>query len=181
MKRLIANVSGYLTDDGYAAIVITLAGTLDLKGCIEILADGRAFIIAEGEEEDLERFARAICIDNQRIRVKEIIADYRKPTGEFSEFQEILSQKDENEKREPQKESSKTSTGHFPLVADKIEKPERELCNLPNDLIKTHPDLEQLEKSIESARGDRPAAESCNLQPVKARKPYLKREMKEKE
>ncbi|OPY54534.1 MAG: Acylphosphatase [Methanosaeta sp. PtaU1.Bin112] len=170
MRRLIANVFGDLGGAGYGALVVTLAGTLDLKGYIEILADGRAFVIAEGEEEDLERFAKAICIDNKRIRVKEIIADCRDPTGEFSEFQEILSGKDE--KMEPEKESSITRTCLFAL-ADKIEKPERELSNLPHDFIKICPDLEHLEQSIESASGDRPAAESCNLQPEMARKPSL--------
>ena len=38
---------------GYRSIVVTLAWTLDLKGYIENLPDGKAFIIAEGPREDL--------------------------------------------------------------------------------------------------------------------------------
>ena len=41
-------------------MVVTLAGTLGLKGYVEILPDGKAFIIAEGPKEDLARFVRAI-------------------------------------------------------------------------------------------------------------------------
>lgn len=160
--RLIANISGDLTGAGYSAIVVTLARTLDLKGYIEILSDGRAFIIAEGEKEDLEIFAGAICIDNEKIRVKEILADYREPTGEFYNFYVISSSYDEA-KGMPN-EASVASTGHFPMAADKMERPERELCNPRHDLIKLDLDLEQLEQPIEPLRDEELAAEGCRLQ-----------------
>jgi len=85
MKRLIAHVSGDIKGVGYSGIVVTLARTLDIKGYIENLPDGRAFIIAEGPKEDLARFVKAIRID----WVKEILIDYREPTGEFINFYKI--------------------------------------------------------------------------------------------
>jgi acylphosphatase len=162
MKRLIANVSGELTDKGYSAIVATLAGTLDLKGYIEILADGRAFIIAEGEKDDLEIFARAIRMDNDRIRVKEILADYREPTGEFHNFQEIRPQRDEKELL--QRGASAARECHLPPGPDRMEKPERELCSPHNDFLETGLDLKRVEKSIEPIEDEKPATESCKHQ-----------------
>lgn len=147
MKRLIANVSGDLIGTGYSAIVATLAGTIDLKGYIEILADGRAFIIAEGEKEDLEIFARAITIDNGRIRVREILADYREPTGEFHNFQEMPAQKEE--KNEPQRGGPLDGPRHFTREPDRMEKPGRELCRPHQDLSGTGHDPERPERSIE--------------------------------
>ncbi|MDD2755450.1 MAG: acylphosphatase [Methanothrix sp.] len=85
MKRLIAHVSGDIKGVGYSGIVVSLARTLDLKGYIEILPDGRVFIIAEGPKEDLARFVKAIRMD----WVKEILIDYREPTGEFKNFYKI--------------------------------------------------------------------------------------------
>lgn len=161
MKRLIANITGDLAGTGYSTIVATLAGTLDLKGYIEILADGRAFILAEGEKDDLEIFARAICIDNDRIRVKEILADYREPTGEFFNFQETSPQKDEKE--EPQRGASAAKECHFPLDPDRMEKPGRELCRPHQDLSGTGLDMERPERSIEPIEDERPIAEGCKL------------------
>ncbi|MDQ1261730.1 MAG: hypothetical protein QG575_911, partial [Euryarchaeota archaeon] len=89
MKRLIAHVSGKIKGVGYSSIVVTLAGTLDIKGYIEILPDGKAFIIAEGPKVDLARFVRAIRIDNAKIGVKTILIDCREPTGEFNDFHKI--------------------------------------------------------------------------------------------
>jgi acylphosphatase len=163
MRRLIANVFGDLGGAGYSAFVVTLAGTLDLKGYIEILADGRAFIIAEGEEEDLERFARAIYIDNKRIRVKEILADYREPTGEFSEFQDILFRQDKD--KEPEKIISVALTCSHPLVPDKMEKPDTEISETNQHLARIDSGLERLEQSIETSEDERPATERCKLEP----------------
>jgi acylphosphatase len=47
-------------------MVVTLAGALGLKGYIEILPYGKAFIIAEGPKADLARFVSAIRIDNAK-------------------------------------------------------------------------------------------------------------------
>jgi acylphosphatase len=164
MKRLIANISGDITNAGYSAIVATLAGTLDLKGYIEILSDGRAFIIAEGEKEDLEMFARAICIDNGKIRVKEILADYREPTGEFHSFHEILPKKDES--NEPQSRGSVTGSCQIPPAPDRMEKPNRELCRPHQDFSGMGLCLEQPDKSEEAAGEEwRTDAESSKLQP----------------
>ena len=91
MKRLIAHVSGKVQGVGYRSMVVTLARTLDLKGFIENLADGKVFVIAEGPKEDLARFVRAIRIDNAKIKVEGILIDCREATGEFGDFDKILS------------------------------------------------------------------------------------------
>ena len=71
-------------------MVVTLARTLDLKGYIENLADGKAFIIAEGPKEDLTRFVRAIRIDNAKIKVEGILIDCREATEEFDNFNKTI-------------------------------------------------------------------------------------------
>jgi acylphosphatase len=163
MRRLIANVFGERCGAEYSALVVTLAGTLDLKGYIEILADGRAFVIAEGDEGDLERFAQAICIDNQRIRVKEILADYREPTGEFYAFHEIPFR--QNKEKEPEKIITVQLISSFPLAPDKMEKPDTEMSKPHRYLARIDSGLERLEQSIETSGDERPAAEGCKLQP----------------
>lgn len=166
MKRIVANISGDITGAGYSAIVATLAGTLDLKGYIEILSDGRVFVVAEGEKEDLEIFARAIRIDNGKIRVKEILADYRDPTGEFQNFRDISPKKDETD--ELQASASMTEAGHFALAPYKMEKPSRELCRPHNGFSGIGIDLERPDRSIDAAVEEwRPDEERCRLQPEK--------------
>jgi acylphosphatase len=169
MKRLIANISGDIIGTGYSEIVATLAGTLDIKGYIEILSDGRAFVIAEGEKKDLEIFASAICIDNQRITVKKILADYRDPTGEFQNFRDISPKKDETD--ELQASASMTEARDLALAPYKMEKPSLELCSPHNGFSGIGIDLEQPDRSIDAAVEEwRPDEERCRLQPEKQEK-----------
>ena len=171
MKRMIANISGDINGAGYSAIVATLAGTLDLKGYIEILSDGRAFVIAEGEKKDLEIFASAICIDNGKIWVKEILADYRDPTGEFQNFRDMSPKKDETD--ELQASDLMTEASHLPLSPDKMEKPSRELCRPHNDFSGIGSYLETPEKAIEPLIDEKPDADCSKLQPEMRGKQFL--------
>jgi len=58
MLRLTALVTGRVQHVGYRSRVVTMARTLDLKGFVRNLPDGRVLVVAEGEESDLKRFAR---------------------------------------------------------------------------------------------------------------------------
>ncbi len=144
MKRLIAHVSGNINGVGYSGIVTTLAGILDLKGFIEFLPDGKAFIIAEGQEEDLSRFVRAIGIDNAKIEVKEILIDYREPTGEFKDFHVVRPQP----KIQPQS-SKESMKDNFCRVLAKLEKVDHEICMADHELKGAGSGLERQEIAIE--------------------------------
>ncbi|MDD2755842.1 MAG: acylphosphatase, partial [Methanothrix sp.] len=90
MKRLIAYVSGSVQKSGYRSKVIDIAKRFEIKGHIENLADGRVLIIAEGEENDLERFAKAIVIQNTIINVTGIEKEYRAATDEYKSFAKLV-------------------------------------------------------------------------------------------
>lgn len=163
MKRLIAHVSGNINDVGYSTIVVTLARTLDLKGYIEIILDGRAFIIAEGHRDDLARFVRAIRIDNAKIRVKEILIDYREPTGEFIDFHKILPRQEEQIKSD--KKAPEIIEFHLRNAPAKTERLDQEICTPNHELKMAGSDLEQQEDAIELGREEALVPESCKSLP----------------
>jgi acylphosphatase len=144
MKRLIAHVSGKVDGVGYSSIVVTLAGTLDLKGYIEILSDGKAFIIAEGLKEDLAKFVSAIRIDNERIKVEGILIDCREATGEFSDFHELRPHQEMQ-----QQPISESMTDNFLQAPVKLERVDREICMPDHKLKRTGSALERPEDAIE--------------------------------
>lgn len=170
MKRLIAHVSGKVKGVGYSSIVVTLAGTLDLKGYVEILPDGKAFIIAEGPVEDLERFVKAIRIDNAKIGVKEILIDYRDPTGEFNNFRKIVPSQ---EKRiQSDKNASETGTYHFRQAPDKMDRSEQVIFTPNHKLERAKSDLERQEESTKLCREETLVPESCRSLPKNSKESY---------
>jgi acylphosphatase len=86
MRRLTAYISGKIQKVGYRARVVDMARLLGLKGTIQNLEDGRVKVIAEGEENDLERFFKAIDIKNTVIHVSSISKEYSDATGDFESF-----------------------------------------------------------------------------------------------
>jgi acylphosphatase len=90
MKRLTAHISGNVQRVGYRARTMDLARAFSLKGAIQNLSDGRVKIIAEGEENDLEKFLKAIDIKNTVIYVSSISKEYSEATGEFESFYKLV-------------------------------------------------------------------------------------------
>ena len=86
MKRLTAYVSGKVQKAGYRARVVDIARTFGLKGVVQNLDDGRVKIIADGEDDVLEQFLKAIDIKNTVIRVDSISIDYSEATDIFDDF-----------------------------------------------------------------------------------------------
>jgi len=157
MKRVISHVSGNIKGVGYSTIVVTLAKTLDLKGYIEILPSGQAFIIAEGPKEDLARFITAIWIDNAKIRVDEILIDCREATGEFGNFHKILSRQEmklqpHEESKETGKERKAAVIGNFLQVPLGPERVDREICRINHKLERAGSGLEQEKDAIELSK-----------------------------
>lgn len=90
MKRLTAYVSGKIQKVGYRARIVDMARVLGLKGTVQNLEDGRVKVIAEGEENDLERFLKAIDIKNTVIHVSAISKEYSEATGDFESFYKLV-------------------------------------------------------------------------------------------
>lgn len=91
MKRVTAYITGNVQRVGYRGKVIDLAKAFGLKGNVQNLEDGRVKVIAEGEENDLERFIRAIDIKNAIIYVSSIASKYSPATGDFEGFYKQVS------------------------------------------------------------------------------------------
>ena len=72
MKKLTAYVTGKVQKTGYRAKVVTIARAFGLTGSVENLVDGSVKIIAEGDDEKLTWFEKAITIKITLTNVSEI-------------------------------------------------------------------------------------------------------------
>ena len=95
MKRLTAYVSGRVHKVGYGRKVAHLAVAFGIKGRVEYLDDGRAKIIAEGDDERLKWFEYAIDIKEHLISVSSIEKTYSPASGEFQKFSILEGPEDE--------------------------------------------------------------------------------------
>lgn len=71
---------------GYRAKVVALAKEMGLAGRIKNLSDGRVMVIAEGEKDDLEKFAPALNIKNVLIDVENVEIQYTGASEDYSDF-----------------------------------------------------------------------------------------------
>jgi len=92
MKRLTFLVSGNVQKAGYRDIIIRLGNALGLKGYAENLPDGRAKVVAEGEEKKLELLKESADIKNTLINVETIESSFSEATDEFSRFSKLVSE-----------------------------------------------------------------------------------------
>lgn len=89
MRRLIVHIPGKVQQVGYRSRVATTAKALDLKGYVKNLTDGRVLVMAEGSDADLERFCRALWIEDSLIRVEKIETEFSEAVGAWDEFYRI--------------------------------------------------------------------------------------------
>jgi acylphosphatase len=94
MLLLTAIVSGRVQHVGYRSRVVTMARTLDLKGYVKNLADDRVLVVAEGEGPDLERFCRAIRMEDPLIKVEDMQVQLSEPKGAWDEFYKISGERE---------------------------------------------------------------------------------------
>lgn len=66
-----------------------MAKTLDLKGYVKNLEDGRVYVVAEGERSDLERFCRAIRMVDPLIMVDDMQVVFTSSKGAWDDFYKI--------------------------------------------------------------------------------------------
>ncbi|MCX6672937.1 MAG: acylphosphatase [Methanothrix sp.] len=84
-------MSGRVQRVGYRAKVLSLARELSLTGFVQNRPNGQVLLIAEGDTEDLERFACALQIKNALI----IESEFTKGSGAYSSFRKITGPEDE--------------------------------------------------------------------------------------
>ena len=154
MQRLIAHVSGTVQAVGYRSLVVIMARTLDIRGFVQNLPNGKVFIIAEGPREDLASFVKSIRIDNSRIRVEDIFIDCKEAKGEFNGFYKINSKHEiETLAAKPsqrQREGLMPPRGKYLAASSGLEKIAFETEKVNCKLEKIVNDREELKVEIES-------------------------------
>jgi acylphosphatase len=86
MQKLLAIVSGKVQMAGYRSKVVTIARAFGLNGYVRNLQDGRVKILAEGPFDDLNRFLKAIRIENTLIKVDDIQSEFSDALGAYDDF-----------------------------------------------------------------------------------------------
>ena len=79
---------------GYRSKVVTIAKAFGLKGYVMNLPDGRVKVLAEGSDSDLERFAKAIKIENALIKVEDIQVELLDGTETYDDFFKVAGEHD---------------------------------------------------------------------------------------
>ncbi len=98
MRKLIAHVSGKVQMAGYRSKVVTIAKAFDLKGYVKNLPDGRVKVLAEGTEADLERFVKAIRIENTLIKVEDIQFELSDGTEAYDDFFKVVGERETDDR-----------------------------------------------------------------------------------
>ena len=98
VKRATILVSGDVQQTGYRERVIEIGKRLNLSGYAENLPDGRVRIVAEGEEESLNKFLSDVDIKNALINVERIDHSISDATGEFSDFHKLVGKGETDER-----------------------------------------------------------------------------------
>ena len=90
MKRINVVVSGRIQNVGYIAKVIAIAKAFGVTGLIQNLDGGRVRIIAESEDDNLDKFLDAIRIKNPLIDVLDVEVEYADSTVGFADFYKLV-------------------------------------------------------------------------------------------
>jgi len=86
MKRVEVYVEGVVQGVGFRYFTKKVAKELGVKGFVKNLPDGRVFIVAEGEEEKLEKFLSAIRRGPPLAIVKNVHVSEGEARNEFDDF-----------------------------------------------------------------------------------------------
>jgi len=90
MKKVTLHISGNVQRVGYRAKVISTANALGIKRFIQNLPDGRAKIIAQGEQSELDKLIQAINISNSLINVTNIEQEYSIYSDDYEGFNKVV-------------------------------------------------------------------------------------------
>lgn len=87
VKQAHGIVSGRVQGVGFRYYVQDAARSLELRGEVRNLPDGRVEFTAEGDEEALKEFLRKVQRGPALARVADIQVDWRDAQGRFAAFQ----------------------------------------------------------------------------------------------
>ena len=87
MKRLTATVTGLVQGVSYRYYTRREAKRLDLVGWIRNEDDGSVYVVAEGQDESLQRLIKFMGQGPPSAHVKQITTDWSPASGEFGSFE----------------------------------------------------------------------------------------------
>jgi len=87
LRRVNIIVTGIVQGVFFRYNTMKKANELDIKGWVKNLRDGRVEIMAEGEEENLNKFIEWCKKGPQGAYVEALTLEWKEYTGEFSTFQ----------------------------------------------------------------------------------------------
>jgi acylphosphatase len=85
-KRATIAVKGVVQGVGFRAYTIRQARALGLHGFVRNLPSGDVEIVAEGNEETIERLLQLVRRGPALSRVEDVTIEFAEPTDEFGEF-----------------------------------------------------------------------------------------------
>lgn len=88
-KRAHLKISGRVQGVFYRATARDVAMNLNLKGWVKNLSDGGVEAVAEGDEENVEKFIEWCNQGPSGSKVQGVDAQIQEPTGEFKRFEVI--------------------------------------------------------------------------------------------
>jgi acylphosphatase/peptidoglycan hydrolase CwlO-like protein len=88
-KRAEIKVYGRVQKAGFRDFIDEIAFNLNLNGYVKNLDDGTVQVVCEGDEDTISELIKKINITQYPIRVENIEVTYKKPTGEYTEFELI--------------------------------------------------------------------------------------------
>ena len=149
MKRVKAIVDGIVQGVGYRYNVKHIAIKDKIKGYVKNLDDGRVEIVAEGDDQALERFLNDIRINKEPIFVESIDVSYEEPTGEFKTFKIITGSLEDE-----MVEGFSTGAMYFNIVINKqdqmLEKQDQTLAKLDDLKVSIIEEIHALREDIKT-------------------------------
>ena len=138
-------VKGKVQRVAYRDAVDDIAAEIDITGFVENLKPRDARIIAEGEEDDINKFIESIRIKKFPINVKEVIVEFKPPTGEFEYF--------EIKRGDPDEEMGERLDIAGTLLYKSLEKHDETVAIL-KDMKGTQEDMKGTQEEIKGTLGD---------------------------
>lgn len=89
LRRAHLRIHGLVQGVSFRAYAQGEARRLQLAGWVRNLANGDVEALAEGPEENVERFVRWCHQGSPEARVESVKVDVKEPTGEFESFEVV--------------------------------------------------------------------------------------------
>lgn len=85
--RLTATVKGRVQGVGYRQWTVKSAGKLGLRGYVKNMPDGSVLVVAEGDDNQIDRLRSLLYEGPIAARVEDVSCKQTEATGEFSTFE----------------------------------------------------------------------------------------------